>query len=388
MEELKVEVKDEGLIVEQTLEEKVKIRLENLKNKKSKIYFFVPTIKEANGSTVEMYFHATVLKKDGYDVTMIIDSAEYVKPFYVDKEYLEIPTHVINSTRLSISAEDVVVIPEIYTNVMEQTVNMPSIRIVLCQSIDYMYNALLPMSSWSDFGMDSVITTSDRAKQYLESIYPNRYDIQTYTVGIPDYFKGWNKPKRPVISFLTRNSNDISKVAKDFYAKYPYYSFVVFDSMYTDTKPPRQTTRKEFADKLGKNVAAVWIDRISTFGTFPLECMASGTIPVSLMPDFDPPYLFDEENKYLENSGFWTTSIYQVADLLGKVISGYLDDAIPKEVYDSMKNISAKHTMEISEISILEAYQHFINKRIDTLENAVVKLSTPETVTDKPEVNQ
>lgn len=384
--ELKVDVKDE--LVEQSLEEKVRIRLENLKNKKSKVYFFVPTIKEANASTIEMYFQATVLKKHGYEVIMIIDSAEYLKPFYVDKELQDITCHVINSTRLSISAEDIVVIPEIYTNVMEQTVNMPSIRIVLCQSIDYMYNALLPMSSWSDFGIDSVITTSERTKQYLQSIYPNRYDIQTYTVGIPEYFKPWAKPKRPIISFLTRNSNDINKIAKDFYAKYPYYSFVVFDSMYTDTKPPRQTTRKEFADKLGKNVAAVWVDRISTFGTFPLECMASGTIPVSVMPDFDPPYLFDEDNKYLENSGFWTTSIYQVADLLGKVISGYLDDAIPKEVYESMKNISSKHSMEISEISILESYQHFINKRIETLENGILKLSMPEAVTDKPEVNQ
>lgn len=358
----------------ETPEEKAKLRLQNLKEKKSKFYFFLPAVKEANASTNEIYFHASTLKKNGYDVTLIIDSPEFENPMFVDKELTDVKHFVINSGRLEISPEDVVVIPEIYTNVMEQTLNIPAIRVVLCQSIDYMYNALLPSTTWGEFGIDSVITTSDRAKQYLNTIFPNRFDIQTYTVGIPEYFKTWNKPKRPVISFLTRNPNDINKVAKDFYAKFPYYTFVTFDSMFTDTKPPRQTTRKEFADKLSKNFVAVWIDRISTFGTFPLECMASETIPVCLLPDFDPPYIFDEEGKYIEGAGYWTTSTYQLADVLGKLVAAFLDDNIPAHVYENMSSVAAKHTTQASEESILNAYQYFIDKRIASLESVVNKI--------------
>ena len=355
--------------------DKAKLRLENLKNKKTKIYFFLPSIKEANASTNEIYVHASTLSKNGFDVVVIIDSPEYEKPFYVDKELTNVKHLVLNSERIEIAPEDVVVIPEIYTNVMEQTANVPATRIVLCQSIDYMYNALLPMGSWSDFGIKDVITTSTRAKEYLDNVFPSRFDIQTYSVGIPSYFKKWDKPKRPVVSFFTRNANDINKIAKDFYAKHPYYSFITFESMFTETKPPRQTTRKEFADKLSKNFAAIWVDRISTFGTFPLECMGSETIPICLMPDFDPPYLIDENGKYVESAGYWTTSIYQISDILGKITRAYLDDNIPDTVYSSMKNISDKYSVEASEQSILKTYQYFINKKIEELSSAINKKS-------------
>lgn len=356
--------------------EKIKLRLENLKAKKSKFYFFLPAIKDPNASTNEIYFQATTLKKAGYDVTLIVDSPDMLNPFYVDKELSDVKHFVINTGRLDISPEDVVVIPEIYTNVMEQTLTVPAIRIVLCQSIDYMYNALLPSTSWADFGIDSVLTTSDRAKEYIQTIAPNRYDIQTYRIGVPTYFKAWDKPKRPIVSFLTRNPNDINKVAKDFYAKFPYYNFITFDSMYTDTKPPRQTTRKEFADKLSKNFASIWIDRISTYGTFPIESMASGTIPISLLPDFDPAYIFDEEGKYLDGAGYWTTSIYQISDILGKLVAAFLDDNISPKVYETMDEIAKKHTIEASETSIIAAYQHFIDKRISALEGVVNKTET------------
>jgi hypothetical protein len=373
---MKYKMEENTNLPELSAEEKAKVRLENLKTKKSKFYFFLPAIKEANASTNEIYFQATTLKKAGYDVTLLVDSTEYLNPFYVDKELQDVKHFVINSGRLDISPEDVVVIPEIYTNVMEQTINVPAIRIVLCQSLDYMYNALLPSTSWADFGIDSVITTSDQTKKYLDTLYPNRFDIQNYTIGVPSYFKSWDKPKRPVISFVTRNPNDINKIAKDFYAKFPYYSFVTFDSMFTDTKPPRQTTRKEFADKLSKNFACVWVDRISTYGTFPLEAMACGTIPVSLLPDFDPPYIFDENQKYLDGAGYWTTSIYQVADILGKLTAAFLDDNVPESVYKTMSTVAAAHTSEISEASIVKAYEHFINKRINDLEDALNKTET------------
>jgi hypothetical protein len=358
---------------ELSAEEKAKIRLENLKSKKSKIFFFLPAIKEANASTNEIYFQATCLKKAGYDVTLIVESPDMMNPFYVDKEYSDVKHFVINSGRLDVSPEDIVVIPEIYTNVMEQTVTVPATRIVLCQSIDYMYNALLPSTSWADFGIENVITTSDRAKQYLDSIFPSRFDIQTYRIGIPDYFKPSDKPKRPIVSFLTRNPNDINKVAKDFYAKFPYYNFITFDSMFTDTKPPRQTTRKEFADKLSKNFASIWIDRISTYGTFPVESMASGTVPICLLPDFDPPYVFNEEGKFMEGAGYWTTSIYQISDILGKLVAAFLDDNISPAVYETMDKVAKNHSITASEASVVAAYEHFLAKRINALESAVNK---------------
>jgi len=79
--------------------------------------------------------------------------------------------------------------------------------------------------------------------------------------------------------------------------------------MLTKSKPPQTMRRVDFAKRLQGNFAAVWIDRIASFGTFPLECMKSGVIPISLVPDIIPEYLIErDENgkpvKITENSRY------------------------------------------------------------------------------------
>ena len=55
--------------------------------------------------------------------------------------------------------------------------------------------------------------------------------------------------------------------------------------------------RIDFAKRLQSNFAAVWVDRISSFGTFPLECMKCGTIPICLKPDIMPEYMIERDEK-------------------------------------------------------------------------------------------
>lgn len=366
---------------EESMIDKLKKSLSNLNGKKSKIYFFLPPVKEPNSSVYEIYFHAKTLQNEGFEVTLIVESEEYKKPFFVDKELVEDVMYEVMETasRITLTPEDILVIPESLTNVMEQTKTAPSIRIVLHQSLDYMYNSLVLMSGYPSHGVVNVITNSEDMKEYLKkTIGGSMMDIKTYNIGIPDYFKPSEKPKQPSICFLTRNANDITKIAKDFYTKNPMYSFVTFEAMYSDSKPPRQLTRKEFADKLSKSFASVWIDRISSFGTFPLESMKSGTIPVSLIPDFTPPFMFDDNGIPIKNAGLWTNSTYELSDLLSKLVSMYLDDSIPNDIYDTMKQVSDKYSVENSRKTILESYNYFINKRSTSLTNAIDKLEKSE----------
>ena len=95
---------------------------------------------------------------------------------------------------------------------------------------------------------------------------PTKFKIGYYDVGIPNYFNDdTDIPKRPVISVIGRNPNEIAKVIKLFYAKYPQFQWVTFDPMMTESKPPSPLRRVDFADRLRKNFASLWIDRISTF---------------------------------------------------------------------------------------------------------------------------
>lgn len=349
--------------------------IDKLKNKKSKFIFCVPEIHTPSALIYEIYFHADVVEKMGFEVLLLTDKSDYNIPDYIEDDLINKKHVSMDKLKLSVGPDDFMIIPEIFSNVMEQTKNLPCKRIVFLQSFDYMLNALIPGSNWRDFGIEDVITTSNMLKECLDLFYGvNFFKTKTYKLGLPDYFHKSEKPQKPVISIVGRNPNDISKIVKLFYAKYPQYRWVVFDAMLTKSKPPKPLRRIDFAEKLRENFAAVWIDRISSFGTFPLECMASGVIPISLKPDITPEYILEEkdgEYSINENSGIWTKDFYDIPFLIGTLLTKFLDDSIPENLYSGMNKISSEHTHKKSKKQIEKIYTDYINERIQLFEKAI-----------------
>jgi hypothetical protein len=269
------------------------------------------------------------------------------------------------------------IIPEVYSNIMEQTKNLPCVRIGLLQSVDYMINGLIPGTDWKSFGINDIITTSQTLKEWVDVYYGiNKFNIKTYNIGIPDYFESTETPQKPIISVIGRNPNEISKLVKLFFNKYPQYNWVSFDPMLTKSKPPQTMRRIDFAKRLKENFAAVWVDRISSFGTFPLECMKSGVIPICLKPDIMPDYMIERDDKnnvinIHEDIGIWTNNYYDLPILIGDVLTKYLDDAIKPELYDNMKNLASKYTQENSENELSIIYKEIIDNRINFLSTAI-----------------
>jgi len=353
--------------------EKLTKTVELLKTNKSKFMFFVANTPQPSAAIHEIYFHANVVKKMGYTVVILTDTEEYTIPSYLDTELVQVQHMSMTKAQLTVGPEDVLVIPEIFSNVMEQTKNLPSIRVAFVQSIDFALNALVPTMDWSSFGIKNVLTTSEQLKSLIKDYFgQDKFDIKTYTIGIPDYFNSSKEPKKPIISVVSRNANDVTKVIKLFYLKYPHYSWIGFDTMQTESKPPQPMKRKDFAERLSKNFAALWIDRLSSFGTFPLECMKCGTIPVALLPDVTPEYLIDrEKNEYVQNSGVWTNDLYALPKLIGDVITKFLDDNISDETYITMQEIVSKYCVEKSESDLSTYYKSLLDERLQTLEKEI-----------------
>ena len=246
-----------------------------------------------------------------------------------------------------------------------------------------MVNSLIPGTDWTSFGIQDVITTSTNLKEWLENFYgAGKYDIKTYNLGIPEYFERSDAPQKPVISVIGRNANEISKFVKLFFSKYPQYNWVTFDPMVTKSKPPKPMRRVDFAKRLQGNFAALWIDRLASFGTFPLECMKSGTIPICLKPDIMPDYLLErDENgeavKVVEGAGVWTENYYDLPGLVSEVLVKFLDDAITPELYDTMEALASKYNQKDSEARLVEIYTELANKRIGLLEAALQPAEQP-----------
>jgi hypothetical protein len=356
--------------------EKISASLNKIVEKKSKFLFCVPESQNPVASVYEIYFHATVVKKMGYEVIIMVEKGDYVVPVWIEKELTDHKHMSMSDPKLMVGPEDIMVIPELYSNIMEQTKNLPCLRVGLLQSVDYMLNGLIPGTDWKSFGINDIITTSPTIKEWVETFYGNKFNIKTYDVGIPDYFKKSELPQKPVISVVGRNANEISKLVKLFFTRYPQYNWVTFDPMVTKSKPPQPMRRVDFAKRLQQNFAAVWVDRIASFGTFPLECMKSGTVPICLKPDIMPEYMIERDAdgkpiKAVEGGGVWTDNYYDLPLLIGEVLVKFLDDAITPELYENMDKIAGKYTQEASEAQLNEIYNGFIEERIKILQNAI-----------------
>lgn len=357
--------------------EKVKQSLSKIENKESKFIFAVPETENPTASVYEIYFHATVAKKMGYKVIILTEKEEYEPPKWVDQELLEHEHVPMSKNKLTVGPEDIMIIPEVFSNVMEQTKNLPCTRVGLLQSVDYMLNSLVPGTDWTSFGINKMITTSQTLKEFVETFYgKNKYDISVYNPSIPEYFKNDGRPQKPVISVIGRNPNEISKLVKLFYSRYPQYSWVTFDPMLTKSKPPQPMRRKDFADRLKGNFAAVWVDRIASWGTFPLECMKSGTIPIGLIPDITPEYLLDrdengEVSQMKQNVGIWTDNFYDLPNFLGEVLIKFLDDSISDDLYNNMEEVASQYTPENSEKQLIEVYNKLIEDRKKVFQSAI-----------------
>lgn len=328
----------------------------NFKEGKSKFLFFVPdTMGIASSAVIEIYTHANMVKKMGYEIYIFSDKEDYSSPSFLDQELRALPHKTLKKQKnnelvldLDISPEDFLIIPDFFTNIMETTKNLPSKRVVFVQACDYLINSLLPGMTYANFNIRSIITTSNTLKDFIKEYHGDIYDIKTYKIGIPDYFKP-NNFKKPAINFVVRNASDIHKVSRLFYLKYPELRWVSFEDL-------RGLSREEFANKLASNVACLWIDRIASHGTVPLEAMKSGAITVGLAPDMLPEYM-------VENSGVWVKSIYQLPDMLARIIKMFIGDELPSELYETMSKIADDYNPKISEESIINLYKELISDR-------------------------
>jgi hypothetical protein len=369
------ELKNKSIDLEKI--DKIKKSLSNINDKKSKFLFCVAETQTPVASTYEVYFHADIIKKMGYQVIILTEKKEYIIPTWIETELTDHKHMCIGDAKLTVGPEDVMIIPEVFTNIMEQTKSLPCIRIVLFQSADYMLNSLLPGTDWNTFNINNVITTSETLKEFIQTYFgKNKFNIKTYNIGIPEYFKNDDNPKKPIISIVGRNSNEISKIVKLFFSKYPQYSWVTFDAMLTKTNPVQNMRRIDFANRLRENFAAVWVDRIASFGTFPLECMKSGVLPICLKPDITPEYILNRNEKnevdsIISDAGIWTSDYYEIPSIIADVIFNYLQDTIPNELYANCNNIVEKYTVEKSKENLTNIYQEFINDRIKLFEKVI-----------------
>jgi hypothetical protein len=344
-----------------SLNEKVKQSIQNLKDKKSRIYFLIQDTKgNAKASVRLIYQMAKSLLDAGFNPIILHEKKEYAGVIaWLDEEYMSIPHRAIEGQNLEISPEDFIIVPELFGYVMDQIKNLPCGKIVFTQNYNHIVETLQPGQNWAQYGFLKCLTTTTKQQEYVETVMrQSSFDIIKPL--ITDSFYPKNVPPMPIIGVHTKNQEDTINIIKTFYLKFPQYRWFTFRDL-------RGLSEKEFANSLRDCFVSVWIDDESGFGTFPLESMASGVPVIGKVPNIQPEWMNDD-------NGVWITNKTLICDFIADYIQNWLEDNIKTELYENMKKTVDNYTNKQEfDSTVISLFENYLNVRAESFEQQISK---------------
>lgn len=351
----------------QTNIEKLESALSRLENKESIIYFLTyDTKNNPRASVKNIYDMALVLKENGYNAKILVEDNTYTGvQNWLTEEYLKLEVVSIKDDKIEIMVDDVIVVPEHYSNVLPQLTNVKSVKVILVQQKDYIFETLSIGSKWSDYGFDKAITTTEESKKYILEYFPESL-VHIIPPFIGENFTPTENPIKPFVAISCRDRLIHRKLISEFYLKYPQLRWITFRDMV-------QMTYNEFSDALKECMVSVWVDDESTFGTFPLESMKCGVPIVGKIPNSEPDWM--------DENGLWTYDINKLVDILATYILAWLEGVeLTEEVKDKMKSTVVPYTKENHNNKTLSVFGSLISIRTESIKTALTNLKQEETV--------
>lgn len=350
--------------------------IEKLKNKDFNFYFFTMDTKGAPSAAVNThYMWGKYLQEAGYKPIILHERKDYAKPKeWMGDDYVDLPHNNAEEKNVNIKPEDFILIPEIFSNVMDQTKQLPAKRIVLCQAYDHILEFIKFGESWSSYNIFDAITTTEAQQKYINYLFPE-INVDVVNISIPEYFKPSVKPKKPIISIHARDSRNTVKIVKTFFLKYPQFKWVTFRDL-------KGLNREEFAEALSESCLAVWDDKTSGFGTFPIEAFKTDTVLIGKVPTLIPDW-FDEKQ------AIWVKETLDIPDAIGSYFRAWLEGILPEEIHGQYENFKEKYTQQDEKESVVGLFNLKVQDRIKELETLVQELEKQQTEqlgSDNPEV--
>jgi glycosyltransferase involved in cell wall biosynthesis len=331
------------------------------------VYFLTYDTKtNARAAIKHIYDMALTLKNNGVNVKILVEDKSYSGvESWLGETYKDLPVVSIKDDKVEIKLDDAIVVPEFYSNVLEQLANVKCTKIMLVQQKDYIFETLPIGSRWSDYGFDKIITTTESTKRYILDYFPEAL-VHIIPPIIGDNFKPSEKLQKPYVAISCRDRSKHRKFISEFYLKFPQLRWITFRDMV-------QLSYSEFSEVLKECFVSLWIDEESTFGTFPLESMKCNVPVVGKIPDIEPDWL--------NENGMWTYDTTKIVEILGTYILAWLEGVeLKSEVTDKMKETLLPYNSEITKNNIISIFNSFKNKRIDAITIALEKLKQEETV--------
>ena len=361
--------------------ERIEQAINNFKENNFTLYFFIIDSKNIpNANIAYIYEMAKTLNDKGYNVKMlyqleneytqaelyklkkkeeVIDNSRVFTGVgeWLGKEYSSLPHMNISVEEWKVTPSDFLFIPEVFSGLMFETYKhkIPCKRYVILQNYNYV-SEFIPLGvEWKNYGIYDVIASSEKQSELIKNVFPY-LRVHVIPPYISNAFRKPIKPKKLVVNIVTKEPNDINRIIKPFYWKYPMYKFVSFRDL-------RNFPRERFAEFLQEGIITVWVDRDTPFGYVPLEAMKCDNIVIGKVPEIIPEWMTDENG--LLNNGLWVYDINDIPDILSKAIASWRNDEVPQEVFDDMAVTNERYTFEKWSKNIDNTFENIIKEQIN-----------------------
>lgn len=345
--------------------EKLNQEIKKLKDKAFNVYFFVLDSKgNPSGELTYIYQTALQLTEMGYCVTMLHQEENFVGVGdWLGDKYAALPHKNVQKENVAMSAADILVIPEIYANVMSQVKNLPCKKVALFHNEPYL-TATIPVGvTWADMHIYDAVTTTRENEKLLNDYFPY---INTWVVSpsISEVFRPAKEPQSLLINVLSKEQEDIDKIIKPFYWKFPVYQWVSFRDL-------RGLPQETLADALRDGAITIWLDDKTSFGYTLLESLKCGSIVLAKIPDNPTDWMLKEDGTLIDGP-IWFNNVRDLPEMVASVVRTWMMDEIPEEVYTDSASFKDAYTYDKQSIEVKKAYVDGIfEKHIKELENAI-----------------
>ena len=277
-------------------------------------------------------------------------------------------THLEN---IEISASDFLFIPEIFSDVITRTVNLPCKRVIIMQNYNQFAEFMPATATPERLKIFDIITTTKVQEGIIHSYFPS---VKTHVVSpsIQNMFRPNTKPKKLIVNLVSKRTEDVNRIIKPFYWKYPIYQWVTFNDL-------RGLSQEAFCENLRNGAITVWVDDETNFGYSALEAMRCRSIVLGKLPDTLSDWNVEADsngNDTITDACLWFEHVDDVPDMLAKLIRSWTLDNIPQSIYDNLEKLDGFYTKETQEKEIERVYvKELFEKRISDFKEVLAQLN-------------